>query len=270
MLATKAQTDTSTFAYTKPLFDFDYNKPVLNILSEKNTDGMLRYSTLTGYREGVEPRANYAIYKKSGAMLVYKHNMSIEDMILGGMRKSSHVILEVKDPSKYRYDSKYGQEQEWLRKNGHCFEMMLPDASLFKPGELSPEWSKKGGTAQKELARLLGIEFGFEKRIIDVLVLVRTSNEDKIKSKGEGEPGWDHNGLMNNIDGLGSHIQSILYEADFPPMVDETRYTGLVDLDLKLEKGMSLDQIRKALQHYDLELKQEKREYEMFVIREIK
>lgn len=104
-------------------------------LSNKN--GFLRYSALTGYREDVTPiKADFNSNFKTefnvetGTQRIYMYNLSIQDMLTHGLRKSSSVLLEVNDPSKYRYDPAYGDEKEWLRKNGYCYELVIDRKSV--------------------------------------------------------------------------------------------------------------------------------------------
>ncbi|MFI5452181.1 hypothetical protein ACHMWN_08500 [Pedobacter sp. UC225_61] len=259
-----AQTDTGSIAYQKPLFDFDYIKPVFKLSDEQalNKSRFLRFSALSGYRQGVQPVQGFANFsnvqdKKSGTSRIYMHNLSIQDMLTHGQYQSNRVVLEVKDPSRYGYLPKYGPKEEWMRKNAYCFELLLPigtinDASLL----------------DKELARIFNVEFGRKRILVNTLVLVRTSDKDKIKSTGKGERSYTEEGNFTNINPING-ISSLLYRAGLPPMVDETSYKGEVDIELNISDWKDLESVRKALQRYDLDLREEKRMFEMFVIREL-
>lgn len=109
---------------------------------------------------------------------------------------------------------------------------------------------------------------GREKRMVDVLVLIRTSKIDKMKSLRKGKPYYNQHGVFNNIniDGL----STIVYKAGLPPLIDETGYKDPVDLELNTTTWSSIEAMRKDLQRYDLDLKKEKRQMEMFVITELK
>jgi len=255
--------DTTAVSYRRPLFDFDPLKCPFKLDQEQklNKNYFLRMSILTGYREGVEPIKGLANFKtngdkENGTRRFYMYNLSIQDMLTHGFYNSSRVVLEVKDPSRYRYDPSQGSEYEWLRKNGHCFEFILPSGVINGVQPL-----------EKELCRVFGVEIGLKKRMVNALVLVRTSRIDKISSSKIGESGYDDYGRFRNVPI--DRLSSMLYLAGLPPMVDETGYKDPVDLDLKITSWKNLPALRKALQRYDLDLKEEKREFEMFVITEI-
>ena len=99
--------------------------------------------------------------------------------------------------------------------------------------------------------------------------MVRTSDKDKIKSNGVGESTYDKTGHFNNISIADDRFGDYLYKAGMPPVVDETGYKDPVDMDLNISDWTNLGALRKALNHYDLDLKEEKREVVMFVITEL-
>jgi hypothetical protein len=121
---------------------------------------------------------------------------------------------------------------------------------------------------ETELARMFNVTCKREKRMVKTLVLVRTSEEEKFKTHG-GEQAVDIiKGVYTNISM--SAILSPLYK--ILPSLDETGYTGKIDVTLgvNVQSKADLPAFRKALQRYDLDLKEEMRELEMFVITEIK
>lgn len=255
--------DTTTVSYRRSLFDFNPLKGPFKLDQEQklNKHYFLRMSILTGYREGVEPLQGWGNFrtnedKENGTRRFYMYNLSIQDMLTHGFYNSSRIVLEVKDPSRYRYDPSQGSEFEWLRKNGHCFEFILPSGAV-----------QGVKTLENELCRVFGVEIGLKKRMVNALVLVRTSKIDKIRSAQTGEPDDEDNGHFRSA--RISSLSSLLYLAGLPPMIDETGYKDLIDLDLKITSWKDLPALRKELQRYDLDLKEEKREFEMFVITEI-
>lgn len=247
---------------SRPLFDFEATKPPFDFTAEQqeNTNRMLRFTILTGYREGVEPirgLANFATYsdKKNGTAKTFMYNLSIQDMLTFGFYNSSRVILEVENPKRYRYDVSQGDYNTWMRANAHCFEMMQPIGAV-----------KGAEVLKSELARMLNVKFGLQKRLVDVLILKRTSSKDKLKSAGKGDAKYDFSGRLNNIEL--NRLITILYEAQYLPLVDETGYTAPVDMDLRFDPKMGIEGLRKELRRYDLDIQPGKREYEMFVITE--
>jgi hypothetical protein len=78
----------SGYAYHKPLYNFDYNKPVFKLQGEQlsNTSHYLRYTALSGYREGVSPTSGFSCYSsffdpQNGTVRMYSTNHSIEDLM---------------------------------------------------------------------------------------------------------------------------------------------------------------------------------------------
>lgn len=259
-LQVHAQND-SNLIYRKPLFDFNNKKPVFNFekLAVTNRNRFLRYSALTGYREGVKPLRRFfasEIDTLSGTHRIYMYNLSIEDLFTHGLVTSNYVFLDVKDPSKYRWEPKYGPHDAWLRKNAYCYEFMMPIGVI-----------KDIAIAEEDLAAMLSLKVSNEKRNVKTLILVRTSSKDKIKSLGIGKEKYDLKGAFNNttLDRL-SHP---LFEAGMPPFIDETGYKGRVDLDLHVKSWSDIIEVRKELHRYDLDLKEETRPFEMLVIKEI-
>ena len=165
-----AQTDTSVYAYQKPLFDFDQDRPTFKLENEQlsNKNKFLRASVLTGYREGVKPvdggMLNFIGYTDpvTGTRRIYMYNLTIEEMMVHNTEwnPQSKVILEVKDPSRYRYDPKFGSKEAWMRKNAYCFEYTMPDGMMRAgvPGTLM------GLAFEAELQHLFGIKVFREKR----------------------------------------------------------------------------------------------------------
>lgn len=254
--------DTSKINQHKLLFDFEYKRPIFKLEDEQssNLNRWLRFSVLTGYREGLKPikgGANFDAYKngENGTTRAYMINLSIQDMLTLGNYKSNRVILDVKDASKYRYDPVYGPEIEWLKKNGHCFEMLMPSA-IFKGVK----------TLVEELSDVFNVKTGKEKRLVQTLVLVRLSNNDKIMSKRKGTSGYDGHGNFNNVPL--SYLSIPMDSVGLPPFVDETGYKEMIDLNLKLSDWKDISKLRKELRRYDLDIKEEKRELMMFVITE--
>ncbi|WP_367868006.1 hypothetical protein [Pedobacter sp. WC2423] len=260
------QTDTISFQYQKPLFDFDYQKPVFKLQQEQlsNKNKFLRFSVLTGYREGVQPiDAGFGLNFKSinnaiaGVQLITMYNLSIADILSHGMLKPNNILLEVDDPSRYIYDIKYGDKEKWMRKNAYCYELALPMGTI-----------KDVKVLDEYLTNLFGVTFGMEKRLVKTLVLTRSSTTDKIKSAEKGESKYDMKGHFNNVPI--DRLSLPLTAAGLPSLVDETGYKDPVDLDLKIDSWTNLDALRKQLHRYDLELTEGMREIEMFVIKKNK
>ncbi|MCC8425952.1 DUF3738 domain-containing protein [Mucilaginibacter sp. UR6-11] len=266
----QAQKDTTGFVYRKPLFDFDYAKPVfkLDTQQEANIDRLLRFSVFTGYREGVEPvhrefGFNMATQenREQGTIRQSIYNASIVEMLTHGFETpmQSRILLEVKDPSAYRYLPAYGNKQAWLRKNAYCYELLVPRAAFSV---------RKVKMIEDDVAQHFNISFGYETRKVKTLVLVRTSGLDKLKPSGSSEPVFGKSGVFRNV-GLGYLTQAV-EKTGLTPVVDDTGYPGAVDIDLGSVDYSNTQLLRLALSKYDLDLKEDMRELKIFVIKELK
>lgn len=268
-LKSMGQSDTAGFIYNKPLFDFEDAKPVFKLRGEQqaNKQRFLRFSAVTGYREGL-PKINgpfgmnFARHDDSVTMTsrIRMYNLTIPELLNHFPFNPNLLILEVQDPSKYVYDPKYGDKTAWLKKNSYCYELMVPLSSLSGIDQVN-----------QFLVQAFHVSLSREKRKVKALVLVRTSAEDKIRSAGKDAAEW-FKGRINNIS-LAEGIRANLdFTKKMPPMVDETGYTGMADLDLQhITDWSDLGEVRSALRRYDLDLREEIREVEdALVIREIK
>lgn len=247
--------------------DFKPGNPVFKLQSEQlmNKNRRLYFTVLTGYRAVAKPfygtaGLNFNNYRDSvnGTQRLAMYNLSIPEMLSHFPVNPHKLFLEVKDPSKYVYDSKYGSKEDWIKKNTYCYEWVAPIGTLSV------------NLLNSSLARLFDIQFGLEKRMVPVLVLFRTSQIDKLKSAGKGESKYDEAGNFNNkpiSENRFSSQMDITYE--MLPVVDETGYKGPVDMQLNIKDWRNLAEVRKALQRYDLDLKEGKREIEVLVIKEI-
>jgi hypothetical protein len=254
--------------YAQNEMEFDPQKPLFQFRDEQlaNPNGLLRYAALTGYRDGVKPvigqfNVNFEGYndENTGTRRIYMYNLSVQDMLTHNLIRPSQVLLEVKDPSKFRYDPKYGSEIDWLRKNGYCYELLLPIGTL-----------KGMYTIDNEIQKIFNVKTRWEKRNVKTWILIRTSSAEKFKASG-GDPVKDPvHGIYRNV-----HIAWIgasLNEFGPTPFLDETSYKDPIDIDLKLNLNTTHDLalLRKALKKYDLDLKEEMREKQVFVITENK
>lgn len=158
-----------TSSVEQQLPKFEDQQPVFKLKGEQleNKNRHLHFYALTRYREGVKPIVsqfdiNFLAQKDpiQGTHRIKMYNLSITDMLTHGLTKSEDVILEVKDPSKYRYDPKYGSYQVWLRKNAYCYEILLPENTL-----------KSMDRVREHLNHLFKVKSGYQNRLIKTIVV---------------------------------------------------------------------------------------------------
>jgi len=256
------QDDTTKVKYLKPLFDFNKLNSLFIFEGEQkyNQNKFLRYYALTGYREGVDPtygEYGFTFDAYTDTLLntrrLFMYNLSLVEMFTHGLINDDRVILEVKDPSKYRFISQYGDKEEWIRKNTYCFEYMLPNG-IINIRKLD-----------EALQYIFNVKFRKELRSVMALVLVKTSELEKFKSLNVGKPSYDGKGLFNNTSFDALRV-AIGYTG--MPFIDETGYKGRVDLKLNIATFKDIESLQYELKRYDLNLKKEIRKVNVFVISE--
>lgn len=168
---TYCQTDSVGYVYHEPLFDFSYDKTTFKLANEQlnNKNKFLRGSVLTGYREGLQPTSsgmlNFEAHTDSitGIRKITMVNLSIEEMLIHSREwyPKNKVVLEVKDPSRYRYDSKYGSKENWIRKNTYCYEFIMPEGTM----QIGVPNTLMGLQFEEDLQHLFGVKVFREKRM---------------------------------------------------------------------------------------------------------
>ncbi|MNJ95300.1 thiol-disulfide oxidoreductase [compost metagenome] len=124
-----------------------------------------------------------------------------------------------------------------------------------------------------DLNRYLDVILSFRKQMTNCLVLVRTSKNDKIKSKG-GDPSGsnfsENEGKLTIVNQPLVNLLSIMNETSISklPIIDESAYKG--NIDINLTGTNNIDEFRKSLAKYDLDLRPAKRDLLMFIIEDKK
>lgn len=258
------EADLSPATYVKPLFDFDVSKPVFKLSKEQleNKRKLLRFYAFTGYREGVEPikrpfdfNMDTKVDQNQGTISQRMYNLSIEEMVSFGMTKSWQIILEVKDPSKYRYLPSYGSKLEWMRKNGHCYEMTVPKEFASKCLKI----------VEDDIDKFFNIKRAKEDRITKVLVL---SALDPKKEAIEIPRVMEGPGVMNF-----EELKEYLINAGFPLLIlDFYKSDRLFDIGELAKQGqaMKIADLQQVLLKQGFKLREEMRKVNFLVIREAK
>jgi hypothetical protein len=177
----------------------------------------------------------------------------------------SRIILEVKDPSKYvqQEDSK---EYSFIhrQKTRICYEAVGPDT-----GQTNQEVAR---ATIADLDHLLKLNGRYEKRKMKCFVMYRTdATNNKFKpSTTDGENWADLH--VPEIKLHHMELSDLVWKMNQfygnPPVFDETGYTGNIDMEFTLDSWQDISSLRRALQSYGLDLKEEEREVEVFVLTE--
>lgn len=174
----------------------------------------------------------------------------------------SHIILEVKDLSKYvkvNGDTGY----EYRQKAYISYESVTGDTGQTE--------AKKALAVVRDLDHLLCLHGRFEKRNVKCLSLVSVGDIDKLRSKGEREMFIidDHlevKKIQNKP--LSTLVYHLNQYYENPPVFDATSIDYPVDINLEFGSWTNIPSIRRALLKYGLDFKEEERELEVFVLTE--
>jgi thiol-disulfide isomerase/thioredoxin len=228
-------------------------------------------SLLVKYKDGFASRIDVLAYPDNTIARITATNTALKNLYAYAFSNikekltASRIILEVRDTTGLVYPDadKVGEEavRRWLRSNTYCYELLVPPA-------ISKDFFS---IMQQELLRTFPQYIALiERRKTKVLALVRTSGVDKIQSRGESafsDFGISEMVLTNgNLNMLIAHWNYTLQLLN-TPIIDQTGYTGKVDLILKCPQS-NIASIRSALQRYDLDLVYKTIPVDMLVIRD--
>jgi len=163
---------------------------------------------------------------------------------------------KVKDKSKYNYEfndiKNYGYLGDWMRKHAISFELVQPDI-----GQTDKQIYR---AAIAGLDSLLNLQVRWEMRKEKVWILYRTAKEDKFLKweKANADKMLGPQGLVTVLNNVPTN----------PYVYDGTGYKGEGMMQLGVSDWTDIPAIRKAIQPYGLDLKEEEREVDKFVFTE--
>lgn len=233
-----------------------------------------RYAAIFGcYQDGVITKMGMTVDSVNGTCRNYIINLpilniySIQWSIASGINRfpePSGIILEVKDPSKF-VSLEDSEETSFVRrqKTYICYESMGPN-TLQTREEAALE-------IIKDFDNLLGLKGRYEKRKMNCLILIEKDSIDAIKSRTENGEGKEFLAAPNikiqnkSLDGIVWKMNQVYGN---PPAFNETSYKGNVNMKFSLNSWKNIPELRIALQGFGLDLKEEQRELEVFVLTE--
>jgi thiol-disulfide isomerase/thioredoxin len=238
-------------------------------------DHMLHYSLFKmGKIEGLSVNKLRTILNKKGDGIVIRgiamRNLSLLQMYKEAVNLNQEfrfvytdrrLILEVNDSSKLIFNPLLTSKPEWEKENWCTYDIVVSEN----------EEDSLYNYVISDLNHYSGFTGKIETKMIKCLALVRTSKTDKIKSKGNKEEvRLDKDDEKKYISNMS--VTQFVWRLDRItsmkfPVIDETNYTGNIDLELDVDLG-NFHAIRKVLQQYDLDLREVEREIDVFVIRE--
>jgi len=250
-----------------PRIPYSKEQPILSNLAGRSLPLILFQTLLSGYTAGL--KGGMDILPADGLLsrkIVLRNSPLVNHFrtAFSDGKKwfgNSSIILDVKNPSKLEYP-KNGDFNTWIRENGYCYELQLPkehDSQIYNQ-------------MKEDLKRFFpNYEARIERRLQKVLALVRTSDNDKLASKGgKAESKFSGFGAkMQNIylNMLTSQLSVFFWQNSPLPIVNETSYRGKVDIEIKADM-MDLKAVNEELNKYDLQFIEKEKETEVLVIKD--
>lgn len=255
-------------------YTFDPNRPLFKI-NEKQVDVQstaISYAAISDFREkysssflpGIWQICRDSITK---TIRFYVINQSVFSIYMtnwsrvnnrrkkntpSNMILPNQVLWEVGDRSKYIYEKEWGYRQDWIRKNGICFESMYADTGQTD--------STVFMSVIADLNRLLGLNVRWEKHVEKVLVLER--NGASLKPSR----------MINQAGYRKCKISELVYmlnqKRSNPYVFNEV---GEDDPEVLLNVGLldDISSINHMLKNYGFNFKKEDREVDKIVFSEI-
>lgn len=238
----------------------------------------IQYAAISDYKEGVNAEglsggAGIVRDTINKSIRVFFLNQSIYTAYLLNFAKAvsaselikpspivtpNQVIWEVKNKSKYSYDSRSSYLAEWIRANGICFESLSPDTG-------QQERQIAAGTIA-DLNRLLGLKVRWERRKEKVLIL-RADQESKLDAKPKNQ--FVKEKHQTPLISLSTLTYQLNQQAENPYVFNETGNPANLLLDINVPSWRDISSIRKALLLQGLNLREEERMVDKLIFTEI-
>lgn len=246
---------------------YDTTKPLF-VNGNAGQANQLRYhSLISGYTEGLSGGADVSNIEPDTARKITVRNWSIPRMYalaftdLGNFRQN-RILLDVKDSLELTHLGSGQNYGDWRKSYSYCYELIVPFSYTSKAYSFMRQDLERYFTKYSAV---------LEKRNKKCLVLIRTSQTDKLKSQAaeyllkiDGFKTAMHKGYLktfivylNNL-----YLQNLPY-----PVLDETGYKDLIDLEMSATMS-NVESINTALAAYDLKLIYADRNIDMLVIKD--
>lgn len=246
---------------------YDPETPLLFQPLDIQRKQILFQSLLSSYVEGVQSRFDVIRDEQGSVTRITMANAWVQLMFSLAWSDETRyfsrnrIVLEVKDPSVLISNQEGEPLKAWLRNHAWCYEVIVSKPLSAKVFEIM----------RSDMTRLFPQYIAsVEKRAMPCLVLVRTSDNDNLKSSQTSSvsnaDAFSLSITNSSIQLLVSQLNHYLQHLN-KPVVDDTGYKGNVDINLDARLS-SVDDLRKALKTYDLDLIEKKHDIEVLVIRD--
>lgn len=246
--------------------DQDVSKPLF-ITNELLKNNELKHSSVffhgkyDGLGSGISRRLN-KVGKQTGLSITNMPLFTMYEMVAadlfrqrGVMNSDARSLNLVKDPSLITYKKGLGTRAPYFY-TYDCDAADLDSTTLYQ-------------NIFDELNRYSDYRGSIEKTKVKCLVLRRKSKLDKMKTNGGIAQDLSFDDPTPKLVNYPLTIMMLRF-SDLPfikmPLIDETNYSSPVDI--QISKSTNLTDLQKELEKYDLELKEQTRELDMFVLRD--
>lgn len=182
------------------------------------------------------------------------------------LKRNNRIFYETQNPDQFIKPADASEIAAWEEVNKLTYELNVP----AKDSDLVYQYM------QEDLDRYLPYYAKLEKRIINCLVLVRTSSIDKLKAKDttvSSSRRTNPNRIVSikNMTISTAILKPLIIAFSFlnTPVIDGTGYRDKIDMDLS-SNLKTVEDYRKAFSFYDLGLVEMKKEILVLVIRDKK
>lgn len=222
---------------------------------ENNVIGSVK---LTGYQESLEQKPGLTIERDSlsDVYKTYFYNVGILNAYKAMfayikkptfMLTDQRIIWKVKDPSRYHYVENSGGSQLWLVEHGISYERKSKNV-----GDLSDQ----ARLVLDDLNNLLGLNVYWDNAEMDCLVVRKIEKSEKPRPFMKDAQKLENVGILTFL---------MDYSGQYPPVVDESQFTG----QLVLGSYANIEELNEQLAYYGLEVVCGRRSIEVLVVEEL-
>lgn len=249
-----------------------YNKRDPLFFNKANLRGgfLLHSTVLTRYIDGLSSGWYQNLSSgsdSSGFRRITVTNCSIPQLyqvaFMDGKRSLGWNVtrLEVKDTSGLNSSKQGGEYFDWMKQgNGFCYELVIPDENAGAAWDIMKD----------DLNRAFpNYQVTLEKQTVSAFSLIRTSKEDKLRTKGK-----DKQVIFNTNGGSVQNYRISVFVQQLAsrwslgkPLYNDTGYAENVDIAIDANIN-NLSGLNKELAKYDLRIVEAPKEVELLIIRD--
>jgi hypothetical protein len=262
-LALKKDVEKRKYSFDQPVFSGKQNIKI-------PAENLLYNSMMTRYRDDLQAGI---FFRKSSITCLNISIQKLYQLAYGEFKASfsptNRTILEINDSAKVNFwgGQNVSEFDKWKWDNLYCYELNLGDTLV--PDKM---FEIMRSDLDKYFGGVLGLKAERSKRKVTCWILTRTSSSDRLKTSGEpsvqASDAFTYTLINGKLIDFVSALQSYYFQMSSIPLIDETHYTGKIDLNVNCDLT-NMAALNDELSKYDLKFIQGKRDIDMIVIREV-